>query len=315
MQSQDRAALDALLRWAGEGQRVLLATVVRTAGSAPRQLGAWLALCADGRVCGSVSGGCVEDDLLDRLRAGQLAVARPLLLTYGEDAEQAARLRLPCGGRLEVLVEPSPDIAQLADLARRCAAGERWVRVVDVTTGSATLVSASATESPSWDGQCLRTVHGPTRRLLLVGAGEISGYLAQMAPALDFAVSVCDPRAEYRAAWSAADAPLVEGMPDDAVLALRPDAGTAIVALTHDPKLDDMALLEALKSEAFYVGALGSRASNARRRQRLLEHFDLTVAQVARLRGPVGLAIGSRTPPEIAIAILAELVAATRGAG
>ena len=143
--------------------------------------------------------------------------------------------------------------------------------------------------------------------MLIIGAGQTSAYLARMAQALDYQVHVCDPRAEMRATWDVADTTLMGGMPDDAVIALQADSATAIIALTHDPKLDDMALLEALKSPAFYVGALGSKANNAKRCERLAM-FDLTAQEIARLHGPVGLGIGSRTPPEIAVAILAHLI-------
>jgi len=134
-----------------------------------------------------------------------------------------------------------------------------------------------------------------------------------MAQALDYQVLICDPRVEYSAGWDVPGAALMAGMPDNAVVELALDPRSAVVALTHDPKLDDMALLEALKSPAFYVGALGSRVNNARRRERLLQHFDLSEAEVARLHGPVGLPIGSRTPPEIAVSILAEITATKNG--
>jgi xanthine dehydrogenase accessory factor len=150
-------------------------------------------------------------------------------------------------------------------------------------------------------------VYGPRWRLLIIGAGQTSVYLANMAQALDYQVSICEPRDAMRESWDIQDVELLNMMPDDAVLAMQPDAHTAIVALTHDPKLDDMALLEALKSAAFYVGALGSKKNNANRRQRLAM-FDLSAMEIDRLHGPVGLPIGSRTPPEIAIAILAELI-------
>ena len=164
-----------------------------------------------------------------------------------------------------------------------------------------------------WDGEQLTTVHGPQWRLLIVGAGQISHYLAQMALALDYAVTVCDPREEHRGGWAVPEARLVHAMPDDALLAMGPDARCAVVALTHDPKLDDMVLLEALRSPAFYVGAVGSRVNNERRRARLQEHFDLTPEEIGRLHGPIGLPIGSHTPPEIAVAILAEMVAVRHG--
>jgi xanthine/CO dehydrogenase XdhC/CoxF family maturation factor len=149
-------------------------------------------------------------------------------------------------------------------------------------------------------------------RMLVIGAGQLSKYLAQIAVGLDYQVTVCDPREEYTETWDVPGVSLVKTMPDDTVVDMKLDERCAVVALTHDPKLDDMALLEALKSRAFYVGALGSRANNVKRRQRL-EEFDLTPEQIARLHGPIGLYIGSRTPPEIAISILAEITANKNG--
>jgi xanthine dehydrogenase accessory factor len=201
----------------------------------------------------------------------------------------------------------------LNHLAGLIGAGQLVRRTVRVGQPGVTVIPGSAGDSLSWDGQTLTTLHGPAWRLLIVGAGQISRYLAQMAQALDYQVFICDPRSEYAAEWDVPGATLVAGMPDDAVLELALDPRSAVVALTHDPKLDDMVLLEALKSPAFYVGALGSRVNNQRRRERLLQYFDLSPAEVDRLHGPVGLPIGSRTPPEIAVAILAEMTAVKNG--
>ena len=313
MDSQDAQVLAAALRWAAAGHRLTLVTVARTWGSAPRPPGAWMALRDDGRGVGSVSGGCVESDLIDQLLQGNFAASDPFVLSYGVTSDDARRRGLPCGGRIELLVEPAPDTTALADLSAQLAAGQRVRRSVAVGLSGATLASAAADDRHQWDGRTLTTVHGPLWRLLIVGAGQISNYLAQIATALDYRVVVCDPRDEYALAWDVAGTTLVSEMPDDAVRELRLDAHSAVVALTHDPKLDDLALLEALKSPAFYVGALGSKTTSARRRARLLEYFDLTPGQVARLHGPVGLPIGSRTPPEIAVSILAEMTAIKNG--
>jgi len=313
MDSQDLQVLAALRRWAAEGHRAALVTVARTWGSAPRPPGAWMALRDDGRVQGSVSGGCIEDDLVARMADGRIAGSQPFVLTYGVTRDEAARFGLPCGGTLELVVEPAPDTARLADLAARIEAGQLVRRTVDLDGGAVAVADACRGELLAWDGRRLSTLHGPRWRLLIIGASQIGRYLAPMAQALDYAVSACDPREEYAAEWDVPGAPLVPGMPDDAVTAMRPDPHTAIVALTHDPKLDDMALLEALKSPAFYVGALGSRANNATRRARLLAYFDLSAAEVGRLHGPIGLPIGSRTPPEIAVSILAEMTAVKNG--
>ena len=312
MHSQDLQVLDAMQRWAAEGHGAALVTVVRTWGSAPRPPGAWMAMRDDGLVQGSVSGGCIEDDLVVRMRDGEF-VGTPVLQRYGVTQDEAARFGLPCGGTLELLIEPAPDVSSLRVLSERLRDGRLMRRTVDVATGAVTLSDACRGDALQWDGQALSTVHGPRWRLLIIGAGQIARYLAPMAIALDHAVSVCDPREEYATEWDVAGAPWLPGMPDDVVLAFQADPHTAIVALTHDPKLDDMALLEALKSPAFYVGALGSRANNAARCERLRQHFDLSDEEVARLHGPAGLHIGSHTPPEIALSILAEITAVKNG--
>ena len=313
MDGQDLQVLAAVRRWLADGHRVALVTVARTWGSAPRPPGAWMALRDDGRVQGSVSGGCIEDDLIARMGAGEIVGRAPFVLRYGVTRDEVARFGLPCGGTLELVVEPAPDRALLATLAERLTAGRLVRRDVDLASGATRLADAHRGEAMAWDGTRLSTLHGPRLRLLLIGAGQIARSLAPMAQALDYAVSVCDPREEYAREWDVPGVPWVAGMPDDAVLAMNPDPHSAIVALTHDPKLDDMALLEALKSPAFYVGALGSRSNNAARKARLLRYFDLSDAEVARLHGPVGIPIGSRTPPEIAVSILAGLTAVKNG--
>ncbi|MCB4358829.1 XdhC family protein [Quatrionicoccus australiensis] len=313
MDSLDQQVLSAARRWAGEGYRFALVTVARTWGSSPRPPGARLALREDGLVQGSVSGGCIEDDLIDRMRTGRLggerADEKPFSLIYGVDRADALRYGLPCGGSLELVIEPAPELSLLSDLAERLKAGQLAQRRIDLASGQVRIDSGQGHAGVSWDGQTLITQHGPRWRLLIIGAGQVSRFLAPIALALDYQVSICDPRLEYSSEWDIPDAPWVPGMPDDVVLDMQPDPHTAIVALTHDPKLDDMALLEALKSPAFYIGALGSQTNNARRRERLRQHFELTEEEVQRLHGPVGLSIGSRTPPEIAVAIAAELVA------
>lgn len=313
MDSADLQVLTAALRWGTEGRRFAMVTVARTWGSAPRPPGAWLVVRDDGLVEGSVSGGCIEDDLVARIRQGRLGGTAPFKLVYGVTKDEATRFGLPCGGTLELVVEPAPHVAVLADLASRLAKRQLALRHVDLESGTVSLSIAQRSDALQWDGTHLRTVHGPQWRLLMIGAGQISRYLAQMAQALDYEIIVCDPRAEYGSGWDLPGSQLVTTMPDDTVLAMAPDARSAVVALTHDPKLDDMALLEALKSPAFYVGAVGSRLNNAARRERLAHHFDLSNADLSRLHGPVGLPIGSHTPPEIALAVLAEMTAVKNG--
>lgn len=311
MESLDQHVLDAMVRWHAQGHRFALVTVAQTWGSAPRQPGAWLALCDDGRVQGSVSGGCIEDDLIERMRAGTLGPpgSPPTLLTYGGTREAARRYGLPCGGTLALVIESTPDLAALQRLQAGIQDGRLMRRRIDLVRGEVSVLDHGPGPEVQWDGEVLVTTHGPRWRLLVIGAAQTARFLVPIAQSLGFAVSVCDPRPEYHTEWDVADAPWLPGMPDDVVLALRPDPHTAVVALTHDPKLDDLALIEALRSPAFYVGALGSVANNQNRKARLREHFELTDDEVARLHGPIGLPIGSRTPPEIAVAIAAELVA------
>ena len=307
MESLDLQVLAAIESWRHQGHRFILATVANTWGASPRPRGSWLAVRDDGRIAGSVSGGCIEDDLIDKMRRGELWQPRPYALTYGATRDEALNFGLPCGGILELLIEPDPDVALLQGLAEHLGKGELVKRTLSLDAGAVTLAPAQPGDQFHWDGKTLTTLHGPQWRLLLVGAGDIARYIAPMAMALGFEVIVCDPREEYAASWNVPGTRLLTTMPDDTVTAITPDIRTAIIVLAHDPKLDDMAVLEALPSQAFFVGALGSRRTNEQRRKRLLEHFGFTHAQVARLRGPVGLPIGSRTPPEIAVSILAEL--------
>ena len=314
MQSADLHVLNAIRLWATSGHRFMLATVARTWGSAPRPAGSWMAVREDGQVQGSVSGGCIEADLIAKVLDKGWESILPFALLYGVSQDEARRFGLPCGGTMELVIEPCPDQAALQDLEARIAQGQLVKRSIGVGNASTSISAGAPADTVSWDGQTLTTLHGPAWRLLIICAGQTSAYLAQMAQALDYQVFVCDPRSEYAAGWNVAGAPLLAVMPDDAVTELNPDPHTCVVALTHDPRLDDMALLEALKSPAFYVGALGSVVNNERRRERLLQHFDLAQAEVDRLHGPVGLPIGSRTPAEIALSILAEMTALRNGA-
>ncbi len=317
MQSLDLRVLNDALQWHQGGHAVTLITVVETWGSAPRPPGALLALRDDGLVSGSVSGGCVEDDLIARTRATQAAQARPYnllpsLITYGVTKDEAARFGLPCGGTLRLLQEPLTNVRWLQELLARIANHELLTRTVTLATGQITLTPANRGQTLFFDGDTLACPFGPQWRLLLVGAGQLSQGVAQMALMLDFEVLVCDPREEYAQTLltSVPGVRAVPGMPDDAVRAMQPDAHTAIVALTHDSKLDDMALLEALQSPAFYVGALGSQRNQAARRERLSTHFGLQAQELDKLHGPVGLDLGAKTPAEIAVAIVAEIVQA-----
>jgi len=312
MDSVDLEVLKRSAEWIESGRRVLLVTVVKTWGSSPRPEGAMLAVRDDGHVVGSVSGGCIEDDIIDRVRREGMTATRCEAVTYGVSADEARRFGLPCGGTIRLVLEPLTRESGMLALLREIEAGHLVARRLELSSGFATLHPARATDGLAFDGKVLTTIHGPRYRMLVIGASQLSKYLAQIAVGLDYQVTICDPREEYTETWDIHGVTLVRTMPDDTVLALKLDERCAVVALTHDPKLDDLALMEALKSPAFYVGALGSRANNEKRRERLKE-FDLTDAQIARLHGPIGLYIGSRTPPEIAVSILAEITAVKNG--
>ncbi len=312
MDSVDLEVIRTALQWTRAGHRATLGTITHTWGSAPRPVGAMMVIRDDGQVVGSVSGGCVEDDLIAKVRDELLAATKPVVTTYGVTQEQATRFGLPCGGTLQLVLEPVGEKSKLDELLAIIQRHELSARFLDMDSGEVRLEAGKWSDLLEFDGKILKTVHGPRWRLLIIGAGQVSRYLAQMAQALDYHVTVCDPREEYSAEWPLPNVPIDRGYPDDVVLAMNADAHTAVVAVTHDPKLDDAALLEALKSPAFYVGALGSKKNNDARRKRLTE-FDLAEHEIARLHGPVGLRIGSKTPPEIAVSILAEMTAVRHG--
>ncbi|MEP6823216.1 MAG: XdhC family protein [Ramlibacter sp.] len=319
MENLDVMVLRTLRDWRLAGKRALLATVVRTWGSSPRPVGSIMALCEDGSVVGSVSGGCIEDDLIYRFTQAysskepghEIPSGAPAFVKYGVTADEAHRFGLPCGGTLELLLEYDPEPASLAALVKSLEAGHLMRRTVRLADGAVTL---DQTAGPLCVGAAeVVTTFGPEYRMLLIGAGQLTEYLATMAIFSGFAVTVCDPREEYRGSWNVPGAKLVAEMPDDVVLDFKPDRRSCVVALTHDPKLDDLALLEALRTEAFYVGAIGSRRNNTARHQRLIEHFEQTDASLQRLRGPIGIYIGSKTPPEIAVSVMAEILAVKNG--
>lgn len=312
MDSIDLEVLKACEAWIAAGKRCELITVIKTWGSSPRPEGATLALCEDGRVVGSVSGGCIEDDLIDRVRKHGITRTLPEIVTYGITADEAHRFGLPCGGTIQLAIEPLSAGSRIAELLARLDRHELLARRLDLATGEVSLSTASPGMTLQVSETTLTSIHGPRWRLLIIGAGQLSRFLAQIALGMDYHVTVCDPREEYRDGWQVPGVALVHAMPDDLVMEMQLDRRSAVVALTHDPKLDDLALMEALKSDAFYVGAIGSRSNNAKRRERL-KQFDVSQEQLAKLHGPIGLYIGSKTPSEIAISILAELTAVKNG--
>lgn len=312
MDSADYEVLHTALEWLEQDYEVRLATVTHTWGSSPRPVGSLMALRADGQVVGSVSGGCVEEDLLARLRVDALNNLLPQIIRYGGDRAEHLRFGIPCNGRLEIVVEMLHGTAPLRRVLQVMASRQMITRRLCMNTGEVSLHTPPPGDRFFCNTDVLSQVFGPAWRMLIIGAVQASRFLAEMAQALDYHVTVCDPRDEYRAAWGVSGITLDPRMPDDVVRAIASDTHSVVIALSHDPRIDDLALMQALAADTFYVGALGSRLNNDKRRARLAT-LGLTPAQLARLHGPVGLPIGSRTPAEIAISILAQLTSLRNG--
>lgn len=310
--ADDVSVLNQALAWLRAGHRVALVTVLRTWGSSPRPPGSLMAMNDDGHYVGSVSGGCVDVALIARYRDNEIAGPAPTRIDFGVDREQASQVGLPCGGRLEVLVEELDSGETIGALLAGLQRGELIARKVDLGSGAAEL-------SPGGEGIEFRVsdfdvvkTFGPAWRLLLVGDGQLARCLAEMAGTLGYRVSICDPRDEYQASAALDGVRFTREMPDDAVRRAGDLARTAVVALAHDPRQDDLGLSAALESNPFYIGALGSSRSARARRERL-QALGYDVGQIARIHAPAGLSIGSRRPAEIAISILAEITAVRNG--
>ena len=302
----DQEILQAAYDWLQHGHEVALVTVLKTWGSSPRPPGSLLVMREDGIHKGSVSGGCVEEDLVQRYRDRQLSDDYPTRVVYGVDRADASRFGLPCGGRLELLVEKTINIKEIENLLHAYYMHKLIARRVELQTGRVTLEAAVAEQDFEYTERYVRKVLGPQWHILLIGAGHLSHYVSQVALLLGYRVTVCDPRDEYAQNWKVEGTELTTLMPDDAVRQYAQHPCSIVVALTHDPKLDDMALLDALDSPAFYIGAIGSKRNCELRRQRLSE-LGLSPEQIKRLHAPVGIPIGSHTPAEIAVSILAEI--------
>lgn len=313
MYGNEREVLERLAQWLHDGHRAVLLTVLSTFGGSPRPPGSMAAIRDDGIIWGSVSGGCVEDDLVAEIRGGKMFSCgqRVIVRTFGKDADEQARYRLPCNNTLRIAIETRLDPALLATAIRALKDRRVVRRTVWLADGHSVLSESANGTVFSEDDKSFSHLLGPRYRALLIGATELARYLGNILTTLGFSVSVCDPRPEYADIWDMPDIPLSRDMPDDHVVGMGCDLRTAVLAVSHDPKLDDLALMEALKTPGFYVGALGSVQATGKRKERLAQ-FDLTPEQIERLHGPVGMPIGSRTPAEIAVSVAADLVAARR---
>ncbi len=302
MINADLAVLKDCVEWLNDGHQVQLVTVARTWGSSPKPPGSLAAVREDGVLVGSVSGGCVEKQLAESFKSKDLTRVH----SHRIDDEQARRFGLACGGELELVYESLNDVAELQSIIASLNKRQRITRTVSIGSAQSSIAPAKPHDTFAFDNNTLQKVFGPEWQVLLIGAGQLSMYVAQFAQALDFNVLVCDPRPEFLNAWTVPDTTLLKLEPHDAVLQHAQDFNTAVLALTHDPNLDDAALLEALPMSCFYVGALGSKRNYERRCKRLSALLE--PSELDRLHSPVGLAIGSRTSAEIAVSIVAQLV-------
>ncbi|WP_439155573.1 XdhC family protein [Yoonia sp.] len=309
------------LQWYRAGRDVALATVVQTWGSAPRPIGSQLVIDADGMIQGSVSGGCVEGAvILEAIDA--LADGKPRLLDFGVSDDEAFAVGLACGGQIRVLVEPvgsALPVPILEQLVAARARAEPVAYVTDLESGPARLAPAGAypdrfrmdRSGIEDDGRTFVGVHNPPLRMIIVGAVHIAQPLVVMARACGYAPTLIDPRAAFGAQGRFPGETILDDWPDAALAALRPDARTAVVTLTHDPKLDDPAIKAVLRSDIFYLGCLGSTRTHAKRVERL-QDAGFTPAEIARIHAPVGLDIGGRNPGEIAVSIMAQVTQTLR---
>ncbi|ARU89864.1 XdhC family protein [Pseudomonas sp. M30-35] len=317
MQHLDLLVIRQALQWSLGGQRVWLCTVLFTYGSAPRAPGSLLVVNEQGGWLGSLSGGCVEDDFLQRVSEG--AFPEPVtLVRYGDGTDSYSNVSLPCGGVLEVLVEnlmPSCDVqAHLRELESALLGQRRLLRSVTVPHGAWQLI-ADVEQGPRVRRD-LDTLHiriGAAQRLLLAGYSSVAHICAEFGKTLGFEVVLCDPRDEVLEGVELPGVEIRRELPSMVIAAGGCHADTAVVALTHDPRIDDLAMIEAVRTEAFYIGVMGSQQTTNKRFERLLRSGGLCEADLARIQAPIGLNIGSKTPAEIALAVLADIVRQRNG--
>ncbi|MDI5984296.1 XdhC family protein [Halomonas sp. M4R5S39] len=319
MQHLDLQVIERALQWANRGHRLWLCTVLATFGSSPREPGAMLVARQDGEHLGSLSGGCVEEDFLERLHQGEFSEPVQRVRYGGQgNAPGSSRVRLPCGGSLEVLVERlEPDAATLTHLevVHATLLGRRaLIRRVPLDGRGAHFVLAEAPGPAILREEGIIGVRlGPALRLIIAGISPVSQACASFASTLGFEVIVCDPREEARRGFAVPGVEVQAVMPSTFIASGGCHAATAVVALTHDPRIDDLAMIEAVRTEAFYIGVMGSRQTSRQREARLRRSGGLGPEQIARITMPIGLGLGSKTPAEIALAVMADIVRVHRG--
>ena len=293
MNSMDVEVIRSAMDWMNRGHRVVLGTVVRTWGSSPRPPGSLMVIRDDGQVAGSLSGGCIEDDLIDRVKRGELAPRLPQPVVYGATAEEAQRFGLPCGGTVQIVLEPLSAGSQLRELLAAIEQHRVTRRRLEMATGLVALLPSSESDMVQFDGQVLQTVHGPRQRLVIIGGGQLSRYLASMAVMLDYRVTVCDPREEYHEGWAAMEGvTLSRVMPDDLVIAMNLDAQQRRGGRHARPQ----ARRPGADGSAEDTGLLRRRPGFTPQQRRAAScgcaSSTSAQAEVKNLRGPVGLNLG-----------------------
>lgn len=306
MQAEHEDILHSALLAAQAGKSLCLISVMETFGSSPRPVGSLLAVAQSGEFWGSVSGGCIEEELLESLKQNWPESAEVRL--YGESEEERARLQLPCGGCMRLYVQPVTE-SLLADALQALKQRQTVALLSQLDSGQCEIQDCDIWQEHHWDGERWLNVLGPRWQLYIVGAGPISQYLVQLAELLNIRCAVIDPRPEYADQWQESWAPIYRQYPDDVLAELGVDSHSFIATVSHDPKIDDLAVMYALRSKAAYIGAMGSVRTSAKRRERLQEHFGFSDRELKKLKAPIGLDIHSKTPAEIAVSILADLIA------
>lgn len=316
MTNDEQTIIETAVQWLNHSsavvQPVFLVTVAKTWGSSPRSVGSIMAINYKGEYIGSVSGGCVEPDLVNNLIHTEHKNSFPVIYKYGINKEESQRFGLPCGGCLELVIEELETPAQLQPVLDKISQRQTITRHVCLTTGEVSFSNHLSSHDFKYDKHSMVKLFGPDWCLLIIGANHLSQFVAKFALTLDYKVIVCDPREQQAINWRVDQTELETGMPDDVVKRYSGDPRCAIITLAHEPNLDDMALMEALDSNAFYVGALGSKSTSDNRRKRL-KTLGVSETGIINLHGPIGLPIGSHTPAEIAISIIAEITAVRNG--
>jgi xanthine dehydrogenase accessory factor len=303
------------LNWLKQGKPVWLSTITKTWGSSPMPAGTLMAYCSGNGMVGSLSGGCIEQDLLDQMEAGSLGSSNenqvPVELIYGQSEEDQKKFLLPCGGQLHLLVErlsPSEaSIQHFTELNTRLSQRTLICRKVCLKTGFLDLQTFNVKRGIVQVEQTIEHGLGPVYQMLLIGASEVARCVAELALPLDFKVAVWDHREAFIRNWQVENVEVFSGSPEKLISQNYHDQNNAIIALAHDPRVDDFALVDALDTNAFYIGAIGSKKTCANRNKRLLEYIS-EPKNLQKMHSPVGLSIGSKTPYEIAISILAEII-------